>query len=218
MLSETKVNLTKSDYENIPPGSSRLLCSKLLLLLRVAVGDRLWEQYFGRRRIRSARRARRSAEHCCRRGKFGIKQRVNCALPSPSKCTQLNENLRSPQKSKAITDTKKRTMVHSGAYLSHYLLRPPPSSSAISQLYSTAIVASSCRRRKTTVFRETSGKSAPLLKTRNLSIQIVAAADELRSLYGLKLQELAKVVLLSRFERDSVPRAKLLLLDQSRLD
>lgn len=55
MLSETKVNLTKSDYENIPFGSPRLLGTKLLLLLLlVAYGERLWWQYFGTRRIGQA--------------------------------------------------------------------------------------------------------------------------------------------------------------------
>ncbi|EAT40879.1 AAEL007425-PA [Aedes aegypti] len=107
-------------------------------------------------------------------------------------------------------------MVHSGAYLSHYLLRPPPSSSAISQLYSTAINASSCRCRKTTVFRKATDTSAPLLKYRNSSIQIVVAAEkELRSL-DLYLRKLAKAVS-STLERDSICKAQLLLLDQSRL-
>lgn len=114
-----------------------------------------------------------------------------------------------------------RTMVHSGAYLSHYLLRPPPTP-ATSQLYSTAIVANSCRRRKTSTFRKDTSTSTPAAqrKHRRSSIQIETAVTGKASDYTVQpLLSLkpTRTISLSTIARDSSSRVIPLLLDQSRL-
>lgn len=112
-------------------------------------------------------------------------------------------------------------MVHSGACLSHYLLRPPPTL-ATSQLYSTAIVANSCRRRKTATFQKVTNTStlAPQLKFRRSSIQIVSAVTGIpldSTVQPLLPLKPTKIFSLSTISRDSFPRVILLLLDQSKL-